>query len=179
MRLPVFERFPDRSWHSVLAGSGKERRASRDECLVGLSTCRPAGIDESFNSATTPLDPSEAPTAELAALHRECLETETAYDEVKTHPFGPGALLRSTAPGLVQLEFHVLLLAHYALRRLIHEAAGEVGEGPDRLSFPHAANVVQRRIIHPRAFPPKRVRTPEHDILEDRAVSSRAAPSAR
>ena len=46
------------------------------------------------------------------------------------------------------------MLAHHAVRRLIHEAASEVGEDPDRLSFIHAVRVVRRRIINPGAFPP-------------------------
>ena len=58
-------------------------------------------------------------------------------------------------------------LAHYAVRRLIHEAAGKVGEDPDRLSFLHTVNVVRRRIVRPGALPPKRTRTPESDILEE------------
>ena len=157
MRFPVLGRFPDCSWHSVLAGSGRDCRSSRGGCPVRVFTYRLAGIDESFTFAKTPLDPSEAPAAELKALHRERRETETAHDEVKTHRFGPGALLRSTTPGLVQLELHGQLLAHDALRRLIHEAVGEAGEDPDRLSVLHAVNVVPRRFIHPGTFPPKRL----------------------
>ena len=60
---------------------------------------------------------------------------ETAYDEVKTHILGPGAILRSKTPDLVLQEVHGLMLAHYAVRRLIHEAARKVDEDPDRLSF--------------------------------------------
>ena len=47
------------------------------------------------------------------------------------------------------------MLAHYAVRRLIHEAAEKAGEDPDRLSFVHAVRVMRRRIINPGAFPPR------------------------
>ena len=154
LRFPVLERFPDGSWRSVLTGSGKDRRRIRGKCPVRVFTYRLAGIKESFTLATTLLDPSEAPAAELAALYHERWEIETAHDEVKTHMFGSGALLRSKTPGLVQQELHGLLLAHYAVRCLIHEAAGRAGEDPDRLSFLHTVNVVRYRTIHPGAFPP-------------------------
>ena len=49
-----------------------------------------------------------------------------------------------------------MMLAHHAVRRLIHEASGRVGKGPDRLSFLHAVNVVQGRGIHPGAPPEAR-----------------------
>ena len=66
---------------------------------------------------------------------------------------GSGAPLCSKTPGLVQQELHGLLLAHFAVRRLIHEAAGQGGEDPDRLSFLHAANLIRCRIEHPGASP--------------------------
>ena len=47
------------------------------------------------------------------------------------------------------------MLAHHAVRRLIHEAAENVGEDPDRLSFARAVRVMRRRIINPGAFPPR------------------------
>ena len=61
-------------------------------------------------------------------------------------------LLRSKTPALVLQELDGLMLAHYAVRCLIHEAAASAGQ--DRLSFLHAVNVVRRRIVHPGAFPP-------------------------
>ena len=153
LRFPELERCPDGSWRSVLTGSGKDRPRSRGTCPVRAFTYRLAGIKESFTLATTLLDPAEAPAAELAALYHERWQIETAHDEVRTHMPGSGALLRSKTPGLVQQELHGLLLAHYAVRRLIHEAAGGAGEDPDRLSFLHAVDVVRRRIVHPGAFP--------------------------
>jgi hypothetical protein len=38
------------------------------------------------------------------------------------------------------------LMAHFAIRGLMHEAALQADEDPDRLSFVHAVHVVQRRI---------------------------------
>ena len=50
-------------------------------------------------------------------------------------------------------EVHGLMLAHYAVRRLIHEAACRVDEDPDRLSFVHAVRVVRRRVENPGVSP--------------------------
>ena len=154
MRFPVVEALDDGSWRSVLRGSGRDRRRSRGECPVRVISYRLDGSDETYVLATTLCDPVTTPAAELAALYHERWEIETAYDEVKTHILGPGATLRSKTPELVCQEIDGLMLAHHAVRRLLHEAASKVGEDPDRLSFIHAVRVVRRRIINPGAFPP-------------------------
>ena len=108
---------------------------------------------EVYRLATTLLDPAVAPAVEMAALYHERWEVETTYDEVKTHILGSGAILRSKTPDLVLQEVHGLMLAHYAVRRLIHEAARKVDEDPDRLSFVHAVRVLRRRVEHPGVSP--------------------------
>ena len=128
--------------------------AARVNVLCGSSSTRLDGTSDAvYRLATTLLDPAAAPAAELAALYHERWEVETAYDEVKTHILGPGAILRSKTPELVRQEVHGLMLAHYAVRRLIHEAARKVDEDPDRLSFIHAVRVVRRRIENPGISP--------------------------
>ena len=93
------------------------------------------GSDETYVQLTTLCDPVATPAAELAALYHDRWEIETAHDEAKTHLLGPGASLRSKTPELVLQEIDGLMLAHHAVRHLIHEAARTVGEDPDRLSF--------------------------------------------
>ena len=154
LRLPVLERFGDGSYRSVLRGSGQDRRRSQGDCSVRVVEYTLAGVDSPiYRLATTLIDPAVAPASELAALYHERWEVETAYDEVKTHILGPGALLRSKTPDLVRQEVHGLMLAHYAVRRLIHEAARKVDEDPDRLSFVHAVRVVRRRLENPGVSP--------------------------
>ena len=46
-----------------------------------------------------------------------------------------------------------LMLAWYAVRRLIHKAAGKASEDADRISFFHAVHFMRRRIINP-GLPP-------------------------
>lgn len=115
-----------------------------------------AGIPDAeplYRLVTTLLDPVAAPAEELAALYHERWEIETALDELKTHLRGAQVVLRSKTPDLVQ-ECCGLLLAHYALRGLMHEAALKVDADPDRLSFLHAVRVVRRKLPLAVAIPP-------------------------
>jgi hypothetical protein len=73
---------------------------------------------------------------------------------LKTHLRGAQIVLRSKTPELVQQEFYGLLMAHFAIRGLMHEAALQADEDPDRLSFVHAVRVVQRRMPRYVAIPP-------------------------
>jgi IS4 transposase len=95
---------------------------------------------------TTILDPAQAPATDLAALYHERWEIEGALAELKTHLRGARIVLRSKTPALVRQEFWGLLLAHFAVRGLMHEAALRAGEDPDRLSFLHAVRVVRRKL---------------------------------
>jgi hypothetical protein len=55
---------------------------------------------------------------------------------------------------LVRQEFYGLLMAHFAIRGLMHEAALKAKEDPDRLSFLHAVRVVRRKLPVFSAIPP-------------------------
>lgn len=90
----------------------------------------------------------------MAALYHERWEIEGALDELKTHLRGAQIILRSKTPDLVRQEFYGLLLAHFAIRGLMHEAALQGGEDPDRLSFLHAVRVVRRKLPLYGAVPP-------------------------
>src|SRR5438552_16113896 len=81
-------------------------------------------------------------------------EIETTLDELKTHLRGAQIILRSKTPELVRQEFFGLMMAHYAIRGLMHEAALKADEDPDRLSFLHSVHVIQRRMARYPAIPP-------------------------
>jgi IS4 transposase len=113
--------------------------------LEGIADAAPL-----YRLVTTILDPAQAPAADLAALYHERWEIEGALAELKTHLRGARVVLRSKTPELVRQEFWGLLLAHFAVRGLMHEAALRAGEDPDRLSdrlsFLHAVRVVRRKL---------------------------------
>ena len=107
-----------------------------------------------YRLVTTVLDPAAAPATELAALYHERWEIEGALAELKTRLRGARMVLRSKTPALVRQEFWGLLLAHFAVRGLMHEAALRADEDPDRLSFLHAVRVVRRKLPLFAALPP-------------------------
>ena len=73
---------------------------------------------------------------------------------MKTQLRGARVVLRSKTPELVKQEVWGLLLAHFAVRGLMHEAALQADEDPDRLSFSHAVRVVRRKLPQFAALPP-------------------------
>jgi hypothetical protein len=155
-RLEVDQRLPDGSYLSRIYASTKDRRKQRHAIVVRVIEYRlkdAPGAEPLYRLITTILDPV-APAKELAALYHERWEIETSLDELKTHLRGAQIVLRSKTPELVRQEFYGLLMAHYAVRGLMHEAALRAGEDPDRLSFLHSVRVVQRRMARFVAIPP-------------------------
>jgi hypothetical protein len=109
---------------------------------------------DSYRLITNLLDPEQAPALELAALYHERWEIEGVFDEFKTHLRASSTVLRSKTPDLVQQELWGLLLAHFAIRQLMAQAAWPRGLDPDRLSFVHAMRVIKRKMPQAAAVPP-------------------------
>jgi len=156
-RLPCEERLPDGSYLSHIYPSEQDRRHKTngvqvrviDYCLDGVADAEPI-----YRLVTTIVDHEAAPAAQLAALYHERWEIETALDELKTHLRGARIVLRSKTPDLVRQEFYGLMMAHFAIRGLMHEAALKADEDPDRLSFLHAVRVIRRKLPRLAAIPP-------------------------
>src|SRR3990170_4567623 len=157
LRLRCEERLPDGSYRSRIYPSERDRRHNRKGVVVRVMDDRLAGVagaEPIYRLVTTRLDPETAPAQELAALYQERWEIETALDELKTHRRGARIVLRSKTPDLVRQECCGLLLAHFAIRGLMHEAAVKVGIDPDALSFVHAVRVIRRQLPRAVAIPP-------------------------
>ena len=157
LRLPRAAVLGDGSYLSVVYSSEKDRRHATNGIQVRVVEYRLEGVADAeplYRLVTTILDEAQAPAADLAALYHERWEIEGALAELKTQLRGAQAVLRSKTPDLVRQEFWGLLLAHFAVRGLMHEAALRADEDPDRLSFLHAVRVVRRKLPLLAAFPP-------------------------
>jgi hypothetical protein len=157
LRLPCQQRLADGSYLSRVYGSAKDSRRQQNGVVVRVIEYQLEGVAEAeplYRLITTILDPDRAPSAELAALYQERWEIETALDELKTHLRGGGIVLRSKTPELVQQEFYGLMMAHYAVRGLMHEAALKEDVDPDVLSYLHAVRVVRRKLPSFVSIPP-------------------------
>jgi len=157
LRLPGEKRLPDGSSLSRVYPSPKDLRHGVNGVVVRVIEYRLQDVADAeplYRLLTTILDPDAAPAPELAALYHERWEIETALDELKTHLRGSRIVLRSKTPDLVKQEFYGLMLAHFAVRGLMHEAALVADVDPDRLSFLHAVRVVRRKIARFVSIPP-------------------------
>ena len=157
MRLACEKRLPDGSYLSRIHPSERDWRHKSNGIVVRVIDYRLDGVADAepiYRLVTTILDPEKAPARELAGLYHERREIETALDELKTHLRGSKIVLRSKTPDLVRQEFYGFLMAHFAIRGLMHEAALKANEDPDRLSFLHAVRVVRRKLSTYNAIPP-------------------------
>ena len=155
--LPVQKLLSDGSYLSTVFDSEDDRARKHgqavrviDYTLVDSAT----PVQDSYRLVTNILDPESAPALELAALYHERWEIEGVFDEFKTHLRSNSTVLRSKTPELVQQELWGLLLAHFAIRQLMTQAAWPRGLDPDRLSFTHAVRVIKRKLPQAAAVPP-------------------------
>ncbi len=156
-RLRPERRFPDGSYLSQIFPTGADWKKRTHGVVVRVIDYQLQGVggaEPVYRLLTTILDPELAPAPELAALYAQRWEIETAFDELKVHLRGARIVLRSKTPELVRQEFYGLLLAHFAIRNLMHEAALRADLDCDGLSFLHAVRVVRRQVGRHGAIPP-------------------------
>jgi hypothetical protein len=167
--LPREQTLPDGSYLTSIYAL-ENRKAKRDGEHARVIEYRledPALEDEDqrYRLITTILDPEQAPASELAALYPQRWELESALDELKTHQRGPRVVLRSKTPDGVYQEAYGHLATHYAIRRVMHDAALQADLVPHRLSFIRSLRAARRSTrTQPGLSPPHdRDRTPARD----------------
>jgi hypothetical protein len=162
--LPALEWLPDGSYRSYIAEPKNKtnKLASGARALTDLPGMHVRVVDydvpgrggEVVTLVTSITDHLDTPAPDLAAAYHQRWEIELAFDEVKTHQRGPAVILRSRSPDLVLQEIYGLLITHYAIRRLMAEAADQAEIDPDRLSFTRALRIVRRQVTDQAAFSP-------------------------
>jgi hypothetical protein len=171
-RLPVLEMLPDGSYRSVLIaaritgtkrdaliaaarrGGALEEDQARHVRVIeyDVPDREGDGKDELIALVTTITDFRAATAQALASAYHQRWEHETGNAQLKTCLRGPGRVLRSGSPDLIEQEIWGYLLTHYALSALICAAATSAGIDPDRVKFKRTLRVI-RRAVGP-AFPP-------------------------
>jgi IS4 transposase len=168
--LPVLQVLPDGSYLSEIKsfkGPGKTRihiDQIADPMLATHITVRVIeyqidtgdGTTDTFRLITTILNPDDADALTLASAYTQRWEFESSLREIECQLLEPGSTLRSKRPETVRQEIWALLLAHYAIRAFMAEAADTIDLDPDRLSTLRAINIVRRSVTDPAAFSPRR-----------------------
>ena len=158
--LPILKRLPDDSYLSQIEPAVATKKAMTSSTLpIAVRVIEyelPGALEPEplYRLITTVLDEKEITAQTLAQLYRERWTIETTFAEMKTALKGSSIVLRSKTPDLVRQEFYGLVIAHYAIRKLMQEASlgargnqlpGQ-GAPPGSLSFKQAANTVRRKL---------------------------------
>lgn len=178
--LPRNQELPDGSYLSVVMPSGVSRARAQEQAIVvrvieyalpGLADAQPR-----YRLLTTLLDPAQAPALELAALYHQRWQVEAVFDELKTHLLKSRRVLRSKTAELVRQEFYGWVLAHYAVRWLLHQGATRHRMPHEELSFTSHVQLLRREQPLSGAFAPSAAQTATA-LLPTRARRKRAAAS--
>lgn len=139
-KLAVIQRLPDGSYLAQLQPRERRRRRHGEYTLVRVIEYRlddpgRPGHGQNRRLITSYLDDTRLPARALACAYHERWEIELSIDELDTHQRQPGQPLRSRTPLGVLQELYGLVIAHYAVRAVMYQAAEQVGVAPTGLSF--------------------------------------------
>lgn len=151
-RLDPRRRLPDGSYLAELRPSDYVRRKTGARLLVRVIEYRlddpgRPGHGQVRRLITSLLDEQQAPAAELVEVYHARWEVEISIDEIDTHQRRPRTPLRSRTPLGVLQELYGLLLAHYAVRAVMHQAAVRAGLAPVRLSFVQTVRILRHALF--------------------------------
>jgi hypothetical protein len=170
---PQFVRaLADGSYLAYLQPTDYQRRKAGERLLVRvieytITDPNLPGYGETHRLVTTLLDPQAYPILELICTYHERWEVEVTIDEIKTHQRLLPGPLRSLKPVGVIQELYGLLIAHYIIRALMHEAAQQAHLDPDRLSFIGAIRVLQSAVPEFQMTTPEQLPALYQRLLQD------------
>jgi hypothetical protein len=166
IKLPVLRRLADDSYLAAITPAGikapttlgvAETMAETGKAVI-VRVVEYAVTDRDdapvYRVATSILDWREMISGDVAAAYHHRWEIEICFDEIETHQVGHSRVLRSKTPDMVRQEIWGILLAHYAVRALMVEAAHDADIDPDRLSFLNSLRVIRREADGSADFPP-------------------------
>jgi hypothetical protein len=147
VKLHPTQALPDGSYLGYIYPDDRRRRQRGEHLLVRvieyiLTDPNRPGDGETHRLMTSLLDAGQYPALDLVCAYHERWEVEITIDELDTHQRLPSRPLRSKKPVGVIQELYGLLIAHYAVRRVMHDSALKHDIDPDRLSFTNAVDLV-------------------------------------
>lgn len=157
-QLPVVKVLADGSYLSAIYPSATARRKNEGAIEVRVIEYELPQLDGGttrYRLLTSLLDAATAPALELATLYHERWQVEAVFDELKTHLLQKRRVLRSKTAELVRQEFYGWVLAHYAVRWLMHQVASEHQFLHEQLSFTGHVHLLRRTQPLSGAFPPR------------------------
>ena len=160
--LSVQKVLPDSSFLSQLvpgAGSRDERKAQAVQVrVIDYEMPNAKGEMTAYRLLTSLTDHNAAPAHELARLYHERWEIEGVFDELKTHLLQRRRVLRSKTPDLARQEFYGWVMAHYAVRWLLHQGASHNKLKHAEQSFVAHLNVLRVNLPASGSFSPSKVK---------------------
>lgn len=151
----------DGSYLSAIYPSAKARRKNEGAIevrVIEYELPQLEGGSTRYRLLSSLLDATTAPALELAKLYHERWQVEAVFDELKTHLQQKRRVLRSKTAELVRQEFYGWVLAHYAVRWLMHQVASEHQLLHAQLSFTAHVQLLRRTQPHSGTFPPRATR---------------------
>jgi hypothetical protein len=150
IKLRVIKRLSDGSYLSTIYRSGYDRKHDRNGMPVRviqytLNDKHRPGHRQVHRLLTTLLDEKLDGAKTLVELYHVRWEQELAIDELKTHELARATLVSQTPAGVVQ-EIYALLVAHFIIRSLMHQAAVQERISPLRLSFVNTLKILRCRL---------------------------------
>lgn len=160
------------------AGNKGERRPIQVR-LIEYTITDPgvSGCGEKHRLITSLMNLDKYPAEVIACAYHERWECELAIDEMDTHQHLVGRPLRSKKPEGVIQEMYGFLIAHFAIRSLMHEAALQADLDPDRLSFTNALEVVRNAVSEFQMVPCSQQPRLYQRLLRD--IAARPLPERR
>jgi hypothetical protein len=151
-------RLADGSYLARIYACPNDRRDDRGGLLLRvieytLDDPARVGCGERHRLITNLLDEQKHPATELIVLYHQRWEIEIDNDEITTHQLNRAVELRSRTPAGAVQEMYGVLVAHNAIRAVMHEAAEQVDIDPRTLSFMHAVRIIRETIPVMRAAP--------------------------
>lgn len=172
VQLTPIRRLSDGSYLAELRPSEYHRRKRGEHLVVRvveytLDDPGRVGHGDRHRLITSLLDEVAYPAHTLAVAYHERWEIELTIDEIDTHQRPAQQPLRSRTPLGVLQELYGLLLAHYAIRCLMHTAAVQADVPPDRLSFVNTVRILRNAVFEFQIIAPAQLAEWHRRLIRD------------